>query len=127
MNAAVVGLLFTHTNAIPVSFNIKTIGSPADTSTESTLSINLTQLRKEVGWHYLGARDSSNWSTDELAQIDEIINSGLRQFYHPMPSQGERLSHKWSFMEPVTTLTTVAGTHTYQLSANFGGLIGLMT
>lgn len=127
MNAAVVGLLFTHTNAIPVSFNIKTIGSPADTSTESTLSINLTQLRKEVGWHYLGERDSSNWSTDELAQIDEIINSGLRQFYHPPPSQGERLSHKWSFMEPVTTLTTVAGTHTYQLSANFGGLIGLMT
>jgi len=127
MNGAVIGLLFTHTNAVPVSFNIKTIGSPADTSTESTLSINLTQLRKDVGWHYLGERDSSNWSTDELAQIDEIINSGLRQFYHPVPVMGERLSHKWSFLEPTTTLTTVAGTNKYQLSANFGGLIGLMT
>ena len=127
MNAAVIGLMFTHSSAVPVQFTIKTLGSPADTSTESTLSLSLTDLRKEVGWYWLGERTSGNWSTDELAQIDDIINSGLRQFYHPSPGGIAQKGHKWSFMEPTTTLSTVAGTDDYTLSANFGGMIGIAT
>lgn len=127
MNGEVVGLLFTHADAIPQHFTIKTIGSPADTSTESTLSLALTDLRKEVGWYWLGERTAANWSADELTQIDDIINSGLRQFYHPPPGGIVPIGHKWSFMEPTTTLSTVAGTDDYTLSANFGGMIGSMT
>lgn len=127
MTAAVVGLLFTHASAVPVQFTIKTIGSPADTSTESTLSLSLTDLRKEVGWYWLGERASGNWSADELTQIDDIINSGLRQFYHPSPGGLAPKGYKWSFMEPTTTLSTVAGTDDYTLSANFGGMIGVAT
>ena len=127
MNGAVIGLLFTHTDAIPVQFTIKTVGSPADTSVESTLSIALTDLRKEVGWLWLGERDSANWSTDETDQIDEMINSGLRQFYHPPPTPMYPKGHRWTFLEPTTTLTTVSGTEDYTLSADFGGLIGLIT
>ncbi|MAK30930.1 hypothetical protein [Acinetobacter sp.] len=127
MNGAIIGLLFTHANAVPQHFTIRTIGSPADTSTESTLSLSLTDLRKEIGWYWLGERDSSNWSSDELTQIDEMINSGLRQFYHPAPGGIAPKGHKWSFMEPTTTLTTVAGTADYSLSANFGGMIGIAT
>tara|TARA_R110002012_G_scaffold151096_1_gene311014 strand:- start:282 stop:1385 length:1104 start_codon:yes stop_codon:yes gene_type:complete len=127
MTAAVVGLLFTHTSAVPVQFTIKTIGSPADTSTESSLSLGLTDLRKEVGWYWLGERTSGNWSADELTQIDDIINSGLRQFYHPSPGGLAPKGYKWSFMEPTTTLSTVAGTKDYTLSANFGGMIGVAT
>jgi hypothetical protein len=127
MNGAVIGLLFTHSDAVPVQFTIKTLGSPADTSTESTLSLSLTDLRKEVGWFWLGERTSSNWSSDETTQIDEIINSGLRQFYHPTPNDLSPRGYKWSFMEPTTTLSTVASTKDYTLSADFGGLIGEMT
>ena len=39
LNASGVGLLLTHSDAIPVQFTIKTLGSPADTSTESSLSL----------------------------------------------------------------------------------------
>lgn len=127
MNASVVGLLFTHSDAVPVQFTIKTLGSPADTSTESTLSLSLTDLRKEVGWFWLGERTSSNWSSDETTQIDEIINSGLRQFYHPAPTQIAPKGHKWTFLEPTTTLTTSADDYDYNLSADFGGLLGSIT
>lgn len=127
MTAAVVGLLFTHADAVPVQFTIKTIGSPADTTTESTLSVSLTSLRKELGWFWLGERTAANWTADEITQLDDMIASGLRNFYHAPPTPNTPKGHKWSFMEPTTTLTTVASTDDYTLSANFGGLIGEMT
>ena len=127
MNASVVGLLFTHTDAIPVQFTIKTLGSPADTSTESTLSLSYADIRKEIGWFLFGERTSSNWTSDEGSQIDDIVKSGLRNFYHPAPSQQAPKGYKWSFLEPTTTLSTVANTSDYTLSADFGGLIGPMT
>jgi len=127
MTAAVVGLLFTHADAIPVQFTIRTTGSPADTSTESTLSLNLTTLRKELGWFWLGERTAANWTADETTQLDDMIASGLRNFYHPPPTQNTPKGYKWSFMEPTTTLSLVANTADYTLSANFGGLIGEMT
>jgi len=127
MTATVVGLLFTHADAIPVQFTIRTTGSPADTGTESTLSMNLTSLRKELGWFWLGERTAANWTADEITQLDDMIASGLRNFYHPPPTQNTPKGYKWSFMEPTTTLSLVADTADYTLSANFGGLIGEMT
>ena len=127
MNASVVGLLFTHSDAIPVQFTIKTLGSPADTSTESTLSLTYADIRKEIGWFLFGERTSSNWTSDEGSQIDDIVKSGLRNFYHPAPTQTAPTGHKWTFLEPTTTLSTVANTSDYTLSADFGGLIGQMT
>ena len=127
MTAAIVGLMFTHSDAVPVQFTIRTVGSPADTSVESTLSMNQTTLRKEVGWFWLGERTAGNWSADEITQLDDIIASGLRSFYHPTPTQNTPKGHKWSFMEPTTTLVLTAGTADYTLSPNFGGLIGTMT
>jgi len=127
MTATVVGLLFTHADAIPVQFTIRTTGSPADTGTESTLSLNLTSLRKELGWFWLGERTAANWTADEITQLDDMIASGLRNFYHTPPTQNTPKGYKWSFMEPTTTLSLVANTADYTLSANFGGLIGEMT
>jgi len=127
MTATVVGLLFTHADAIPVQFTIRTTGSPADTGTESTLSLNLTSLRKELGWVWLCERTAANWTADEITQLDDMIASGLRNFYHPPPTQNTPKGYKWSFMEPTTTLSLVANTADYTLSANFGGLIGEMT
>ena len=127
MNGTVVGLLFTHSSAIPVQFTIKTTGGSTTSSSESSLSLTLTLLQKEVGWYWLGERTSSNWSTAETDQINEVINAGLRQFYHPPPVGGGKLAHKWSFLEPVTTLTTVATTSDYTLPASFGGMTGPLT
>lgn len=127
MDAAIVGLLFTHADAVPVQFTIKTVGSPADTSTESDLSLSYNDIRKEIGWFLFGERNSSNWSSDESSQIDDIIKSGLRTFYHPAPTQQAPNGHKWSFLEPTTTLSLADGTEDYTLSADFGGMIGTIT
>ena len=88
MNGAIVGLLFTHANSIPVQFTIKTTGGATASSSESSLSLSLTSLRKEVGWYWLGERTAGNWSSDETDQLDEIIQSGLRQFYNPPVTGG---------------------------------------
>ena len=127
MNGAIVGLLFTHASAIPVQFTIKTTGGATTSSSESSLSLSLTGLRKEVGWLWLGDRASAGWTADETDQIDEMIHSGVRQFYHPPPLPGQGLSHKWSFLEPTTTLSTVADTSDYTLPASFGGMNGPLT
>jgi len=127
MNGAVVGLLFTHASAIPIQFTIKTVGGSTTSSSESTLSLSFTGFRKEVGWLWLGDRTSGNWSSDETDQIDEMIFAGLRQFYHPPPLPGQGLAHQWSFLEPTTTLSTVAGTSDYTLPASFGGMVGPLT
>tara|TARA_R110000824_G_scaffold32222_1_gene104187 strand:+ start:8216 stop:9319 length:1104 start_codon:yes stop_codon:yes gene_type:complete len=127
MNGAIVGLLFTHANSIPVQFTIKTTGGATASSSESSLSLSLTSLRKEVGWYWLGERTAGNWSSDETDQLDEIIQSGLRQFYNPPVTGGERVGYKWSFLEPVTTLSVLADTEDYTLPASFGGMLGPLT
>jgi len=75
---------------------------------ESSLSLTRTQLRQEVG-HDLGySRTVADWSTSEVADIDTIVNRGMRQFYFPPIVPGESQSHEWRFMRPITTLTTIA-------------------
>lgn len=127
MNGTVVGLLFTHSSAIPVQFTIKTTGGSTTSSSESSLSVTQTTLRKDLGWYIFGERTAANWSADEITQLDDNITSGLRQFYHPPPIGGGKLAHKWSFLEPTTTLATVAATSDYTLPAAFGGMTGPMT
>ena len=70
--------------------------------TEPTLSISYEQLQKEVA-NVLGF-GMSGWDDDELAMMDRYIQSGLRMFYSPAALDGK--SHQWSFMRPVTEMTT---------------------
>ncbi len=46
------------------------------------------------------------------AEVDRIMNRGLRQFYTPEPLPGERVGHRWSFLKTEETLTTHAATTT---------------
>ena len=47
---------------------------------ESTLSISYADLMIEVGV-FLGYKsDTSDWSTDQLAEVDRYIQAGVRQF-----------------------------------------------
>lgn len=118
MDAALVGLIFTHSSGRPEGFTIVTSGSGAASGSESTLSLYLPDILKEVGWLYLGKRDSSVFTADERDQIDLIIEAGLRQFYN---------AHPWDFLEQTMTVTTVADTEDYELDANYGGKIGPIT
>lgn len=73
---------------------------------ESTLSLTYTQLIALVA-RYLGILPVSGLSSTETTLIDDLIGSGLRQFYFPPPVNNER-PYEWSFLKPVTTLVTIA-------------------
>lgn len=89
-------------------------------------SVLTLELQAEVA-HYLGhGRTSSAWSTAATADIEACVKAGIRQFYDPpaVPIYG---SHRWSFLRPVTTLSTVAADGDYDLPETFGSLDGVIT
>lgn len=99
---------------------------------ESSLSITYDDIAKEVGYALSYGRDSAQWGSVGTADsqyniIDICIQRGLRQFYNPPLLENESKSHVWTFLRPVTTLSTVSGTYNYTLPDNFGGIDGNFT
>ena len=85
--------------------------------TESTLSLGYADFQRIVG-HEIGyGRDTSLWSSNQTSEVDDIIQSGVRQFYFPPPS-GDVISHQWSFLKPSTTLTTIVDYNTGTVSSS---------
>lgn len=75
---------------------------------ESTLSVTYTTLRREIGRLLRWPREPANWSPDQALDGDDIIASGLRQFYAPAIMDGDNRAHRWSFLLVKSTLLTVA-------------------
>lgn len=66
-----------------------------------TMPIDYTELSVAIG-HYLGwGRDIDAYSEDRQTRIDRHIRSGLLRFYN-VPG------YTWSFLQPESTITTVA-------------------
>lgn len=72
----------------------------------------------------------------DRSRVDSVIESGLRLFYYPNPSQftvadateaqKERLKrapHQWSFLQKTATLSIVIGTAVYDLPADFSNFL----
>jgi hypothetical protein len=56
------------------------------------------------------SRTWTSLTTDEQARVTQAINSGLRRFYMPpvVKIDGRDVMHEWSFLKPVTSITTDA-------------------
>jgi len=93
----------------------------------SSLSLSLDYLRREVSDFLAWGRTYLTLSNDQQGRVDSVIESGLRQFYFPMPISGETTAHEWSFLTPQASVTLEAGTNTYDAPVDFGGLVGRMT
>ena len=91
---------------------------------DSTLSLTLGELRSEVARYLQFGRGYNDLAGREKADVDSCIRRGVRQFLSPPPVDGSTESHTWSWLRPEGTLTTVASTVSYDLPANFGGIIG---
>lgn len=90
------------------------------------MSLRLTYdvLRREVG-RFLGfGRDYAQWSSDDTADVADIISSGLRAFY--WPSVGDS-RYTWSFLKRSATITTASGTRVYDLPVDFSGSLNDFT
>jgi hypothetical protein len=71
---------------------------------EPGLTLAFSDLQIVAGVKLGYSATTGDWSSAETAEVARIIQAALRQFMYPPPLQGERLAHKWSFMEPTATL-----------------------
>lgn len=96
---------------------------------ESTLTLSIYDLNAAVGAFLGYGRGTQTyaetaWSTLQVSDIAEVVNSGLRQVYDPMILPGESTAHNWSFLRPFQTLTIRSGERAVRLPDGFGGLEG---
>ena len=57
----------------------------------------------------------------KIAEVDRLIQSGLRKFYQPAPIEKNASPHRWSFLYPTRELSLIAGFCSYELPCDFGG------
>jgi len=91
---------------------------------ESTLSLTIGELRKEVSFYLGYGRDAAILPEAQSGLVDDIVIRGLRKFYYPPIDKGYEA---WSFMRPTVTLETMRGEWEYTLPDAFGGIIGVVT
>jgi hypothetical protein len=91
---------------------------------QSALSLNFMDLRREAG-KFLGyGADPANYSVAETADLAGLIDSAYRTVLFPPVLPGEAVPHRWSFLRPLATFTTVGGTEDYDLPDEFEGFAG---
>lgn len=100
---------------------------PRETAMDASLGVSYPELQREVGLMLNLGANPLIWTHDQFELVDSIIQDGIRQFYTPPPVPIARWGHEWSFLRPVGTVTTVAGTGDYELPDGFIGLHGDLT
>lgn len=92
---------------------------------ESALKLAFADCANRVA-RYLGYKEGdSNRTTQQNDDIDRAVQSGYRRFLYPPKLPGQQFQHQWSFLEPIATITTVAGTYKYDVPADFAYLAGV--
>jgi hypothetical protein len=88
------------------------------------LQITYEELRRHIARFVGVGRDEGDFSGDaaRLADVDDIMLSGLRSFYWPVIDAKEGVCHRWSFLDVDKTLDLVANQHTYLLPGNYSRL-----
>ncbi|KKM14572.1 hypothetical protein LCGC14_1704740, partial [marine sediment metagenome] len=85
--------------------------------TESTLSLNWSDLLNDVGFYLGWGRETSpgtavdvdnltKWTTEQYERINEAVKVGLRQLYYPPKLKDDVPAHSWTYLTPTTSITT---------------------
>lgn len=81
--------------------------------TESTLTIDYVQLRRDLG-RFLGYdRDPSNFTTDQGQDVTDSLRDGYQQFLYPPRLDKSKPAHSWNWLRPIKTINiwpTTTGT-----------------
>jgi hypothetical protein len=93
----------------------------------NSLGITRGYLKRMIGREMDFGPNPAAWTTNQTRQVEVVLQSGLRKFYHPGPLPGERWGHKWEFMQPVRTLQLIAGQYEYDLPDDFGSIEGTIS
>jgi len=85
-------------------------------TTHTSLAINLDQWRGEIGRYFGFGRTYSSMTGTQQADVDAVIDRGLRQFYAP-PILQDGTAHVWSFMRPTMNISVHAPFTTGKLTS----------
>lgn len=69
--------------------------------------------------------DPTSWDAKKRVQMDDVIDSGARSFYHPPILPGEVNSHTWSFMQPVYARLDINAPYSTGTVTIVGGVVTL--
>lgn len=75
-----------------------------------------SDLRSKAAFYAGYGRDSTAWTTDQIADIDDVVKGGQRLVYN--------CGWDWSWLKPVVTLTFLSGTNTVPLPDDFAAADG---
>lgn len=87
---------------------------------ESSLSLTYSSLQSRVARKLGYPTDSADRSTAQQNELDDVTDSGVRQFYYPPPTPNFPEGYQWSFLRPEATLTMASETSDYDLPDNYG-------
>lgn len=90
----------------------------------TSLGITCGQIRREVGRHLGFDRNPANWNANEIQDVWDLMDAGLRQFYRPPRLPGEHMAHQWAFLLPQMSLVLQPDTEDYLLPDDFAGISG---
>lgn len=89
-----------------------------------TLAVTYTDLFRKVK-RFLGYGASTDPVTEaQREEIDDAIQSGVRQFYYPPIVEGADTNYEWSFLRSAAEVTTSPGVASVMLPDGFGRLCG---
>ena len=90
---------------------------------ESSLSIGYPELQRTLA-RFLGfSTDPAKRNDLQNENIDDDIQSGVRQVYYP-PKTGNEPPHIWPFLQPTTTLVIASGENEADAPDDFQAPIG---
>ncbi len=91
----------------------------------ATLAITYSELRRYIG-RFLGySRSTSDinaekaWKTD----VDDVIRSGMREFYFYRAAEGVEPGHVWSFLQKSGSLSVTAGDREITMPSDFSRMV----
>ena len=142
-NTSIVGTKVLGTYSGGVDGTTYTIEAIVDTANNETLEVDVyllvadyspelptlvTEIRVAIadflGWGRNTEGWGSDWTDDQIARLDDILDAGHKQFLYPPPAPGETTTHRWSFLRPTATFDTVASTYLYDMPTDFGSIVG---
>ncbi len=88
---------------------------------------SLSWLRRELGGYLDYGWVYEALTHEQQGRIDSVIRSGMNRVYFPPPFEGQPVPHKWSFLSPTRSLTTVASDADYDLPLDCTGIVGDFT
>lgn len=93
-------------------------------------SITYGELRREIGRFLAIGESPSEWSSEDITRVADILRRGTNRFYFPEPSvlgESALVGHNWSFLIDDLSLSLSEGSSYHNLPTNFLRMVGKPT